>query len=47
MTVPNIKIINFHVSGYDLVDLSKDPNEFPNPAIAQYFGLNSITGYEE
>ena len=47
LTVPNIKIINFHVSGYDLVDLSKDPNEFPNPAIAQYFGLNSITGYEE
>ncbi len=47
VTVPIIKLINPHVSGYDLIDLSKDPNEFPNPSIANYFGLESITGYEE
>lgn len=47
VTVPIIKLINPHVSGYDLIDLSKDPNDFPNPSIANYFGLESITGYEE
>lgn len=43
--VPSIESLNSHTASYDLIDLSNDPDTFPNTDIACYFGLHSIKSY--
>lgn len=43
--VPVINSSNYHTGAYDLIDLSENPDTFPNVDIANYFDLTSIKGY--